>query len=343
MAQGIERRPDRADERGPLIPRQLVAMLAVELLPHQPGGSLGVDEQAVEVEEEPADCHAVSLPEWRFSASTWAGPSPTRFCSTRVGSARRRFSRPRVRRNPSCRPHGPQAPARSSVLRMGRRSRRTRCSSGRARGRRSSQTRASSTSSTCGARPARISTGRARRMARAARAARTLVRRARTPGPDGELEPLDLSLACRRSTRRPSRSVCSTAYRDPCARAGGRRGAAAQAARTRTSSRRTRSRPSFASTSARRRPRRTRTSGRSSRATCARWPRRARDAGLPAPLVMRSSGGVATLDEAAAHPAIVARLGPGCRSRRRSAARGARRASRTRSRSTWAGRRPTCA
>ena len=29
------------------------------------------------------------------------------------------------------------------------------------------------------------------------------------------------------------------------------------------------------------------------------------DAGLPAPLVMRSSGGVATLDEAAAHPALI--------------------------------------
>jgi N-methylhydantoinase A len=36
----------------------------------------------------------------------------------------------------------------------------------------------------------------------------------------------------------------------------------------------------------------------------------ARDAGLPEPLVMRSSGGVATLEEAAAHPAVILVSGP---------------------------------
>jgi hypothetical protein len=47
-----------------------VTVLAVELLPDKPARRLGVDEQAVEVEQEPSDCHAGSLPEWRFSAST---------------------------------------------------------------------------------------------------------------------------------------------------------------------------------------------------------------------------------------------------------------------------------
>ena len=43
----------------------------------------------------------------------------------------------------------------------------------------------------------------------------------------------------------------------------------------------------------------------------------AREAGLPEPLVMRSSGGVATLAEAAAHPAFALLSGPGRRRRRR--------------------------
>ena len=51
---------------------------------------------------------------------------------------------------------------------------------------------------------------------------------------------------------------------------------------------------------------------------------RCAEAGLPEPLVMRSSGGVAELEEAAAHPARRARLRPGCRSRR-GRARGATR------------------
>ena len=70
---------------------------------------------------------------------------------------------------------------------------------------------------------------------------------------------------------------------------------------------------------------------------------RCAEAGLPEPLVMRSSGGVATLAEAAAHPALRARsrARPRASSARRD--RAARRASRTRSRSTWAAPRPTSA
>ena len=80
MVEGIERRADRPDEGRPLVLRQLVAVLAVELLPDEPGRSLGVHEQAVEVEQEPLDCHAVSLPD-RFtprtgSVATWQeGPA----------------------------------------------------------------------------------------------------------------------------------------------------------------------------------------------------------------------------------------------------------------------------
>ena len=68
-----------------------------------------------------------------------------------------------------------------------------------------------------------------------------------------------------------------------------------------------------------------------------------RGAGLPEPLVMRSSGGVTTLEEAAAHAAVRAALGPGGGCRRRGAHRGARRLRRTRSPSTWAAPPPTSA
>ena len=67
------------------------------------------------------------------------------------------------------------------------------------------------------------------------------------------------------------------------------------------------------------------------------------DAGLPAPLVMRSSGGLATLEEAAAHAAFALALRARCRCRRRGAGSRRSQASRTRSRSTWAARRRTCA
>ena len=70
--------------------------------------------------------------------------------------------------------------------------------------------------------------------------------------------------------------------------------------------------------------------------------RAARDAGLPEPFVMRSSGGVATIDEAAAHPALILVSGPAAApSPQRGSPRW--RASRTRSPSTWAAPRPTSA
>ena len=64
--------------------------------------------------------------------------------------------------------------------------------------------------------------------------------------------------------------------------------------------------------------------------------------GLPEPLVMRSSGGVVTIDEAAAHPVVILVSGPaagviGAEQVARSPG------SETRSHSTWAARRPTCA
>ena len=62
----------------------------------------------------------------------------------------------------------------------------------------------------------------------------------------------------------------------------------------------------------------------------ARWPSRARDAGLPVPDVMQSSGGLATLDQARAHAALTVLSGPGRRRRGRGVGgarvRGARRA-----------------
>ena len=63
-------------------------------------------------------------------------------------------------------------------------------------------------------------------------------------------------------------------------------------------------------------------------------------AGLPEPLVMRSSGGVASLEEAAAHPAVALLSGPAAGTVG-AACLPAGPASRTRSRSTWAGPRPT--
>jgi hypothetical protein len=178
-----------------------------------------------------------------------------------------------------------------------------------------------------------------RATSRAAGAARALVRLcAGGWGPSGELAPLELD-SLPRSTRR-RRDLPPPRLPGHVARACGRSRGAPSAARRRTSSRRTRSLPSSASTSERRRRRSTRTSARSCRATCARL-RSAARRGLPEPLVMRSSGGVAELDEAAAHPAIAL-----VSVRRRARRRGARRdaaGTRTRSPSTWAGRRRMCA
>lgn len=50
----VERLAERTDVRDPFLEREVVAMLPVDLLPRAEGGSLGVDEEPVEVEEEPA-------------------------------------------------------------------------------------------------------------------------------------------------------------------------------------------------------------------------------------------------------------------------------------------------
>ena len=65
--------------------------------------------------------------------------------------------------------------------------------------------------------------------------------------------------------------------------------------------------------------------GRSARLPARARGRRCAAAGLPEPLVMRSSGGVASIAEAAAHPASILRLGSRRRCRRRRARRAARR------------------
>src|SRR4051812_37707691 len=82
MLVGIEVRPDRPDERRPALERELVPVLAVQLLVRAARRRLGVDQETVEVEQEPADRHGVSLPEWRSSASTSVARSPMPCCST---------------------------------------------------------------------------------------------------------------------------------------------------------------------------------------------------------------------------------------------------------------------
>ena len=117
-------------------------------------------------------------------------------------------------------------------------------------------------------------------------------------GPNGELEPLDLEHAAghRRRSGRGVPLCMRTAIRRTSVRLSRSSGADCRA---RTSSPRTRWRQSSASTSVRRRLRPTPTSARSWRAICDALADAAVAAGLPAPLVMRSSGGVATPDEAA--------------------------------------------
>src|SRR5205823_9114778 len=73
----VELCADRADESRPFVERELVTVVAVQLLVREARRSLCVDEETVEVEQEPADCHGVSLPEWAFSASTSGEPSRT--------------------------------------------------------------------------------------------------------------------------------------------------------------------------------------------------------------------------------------------------------------------------
>ena len=212
MADRIERRADRADERRPLIGRQLVAVLAVEPLPPAPGGSLGVDDQAVEVEEEGADRHAdAEYATWRSWASTSAAPSPTR-CSSRTDGSRTAKVPTAARQEESVlagRTRGRRAAGRAVRARDDGRDERA-ARAARARGRRSSGTPASSISSTCGARRARTSTGCApssrSRSCRSSAATACADGWARTASSSRSTS----TLPAGRSTRRRSPCACSS-------------------------------------------------------------------------------------------------------------------------------------
>ena len=127
-------------------------------------------------------------------------------------------------------------------------------------------------------------------------------------GPDGVLRPLDLeslpeidaeavAVCCLfRSETRSTKRPWPRSFEGDCPE--------------RASSPRTRSRRSSASTSAPRRLRSTPTSAHRWRAIWRRSRIAAPRTGLPEPLVMRSSGGVATIAEAAAHPAFALLSGP---------------------------------
>ena len=130
-------------------------------------------------------------------------------------------------------------------------------------------------------------------------------------GPDGVLEPLELdSLPRARRGRRGGRRLPALLVPRSLARARGGRGAAAPAARRARRRLARARRPSSASTSGPRRRRSTPTSGRRSRGYLEALAGACGEAGLPEPLVMRSSGGLATLAEAAAHPAVALVSGP---------------------------------
>ena len=214
---------------------------------------------------------------------------------------------------------------------------------GRAHGVRRRPT-ASSTCSTCGGRTARTSTGCARRIpAPLVPLERCHGVRERI-GPEGVVAPLEPRLAAgARAGGRGGRRVPAVRVPRRVARACGRRGAAPAAARTRTSSPRTRSRPSSASTSARRRRRSTRISARrSSRLSrAARGGVRAgRAAGAARDALVRRRRDARRGGRASGGRA---RLRAGRGRGRSGAGRPRWPASRTRSRSTWAARRPTSA
>ena len=129
-------------------------------------------------------------------------------------------------------------------------------------------------------------------------------------GPEGELAPLDLGSLPDLGDAEAIAVCLLFSFRDPRherAVADGAAAAASERARRRLARDRRRS---SASTSAPRQRRRTPTSARCSAATCTRSAARCEDAGLPEPLVMRSSGGVAPIDEAAAHPRGALLSGP---------------------------------
>ena len=161
-------------------------------------------------------------------------------------------------------------------------------------------------------------------------------------GPEGVVEPLAdgeparLAAALRESGAESVAICLLFSYLDPDPRAPARRAPAARASRTSTSPPRTRSCPASASTSAARRRRSTPTSRRCSAATWAGSSEAAADGGLPAPLVMQSSGGVAPAAEAARAGRLERPLRPGRAARSAPGCSPAPAATATRSASTWA-------
>ena len=243
------------------------------------------------------------MPTCARSGSTSAGPSRTRARRGRTDPRRKGANRAR-QQDAVVAPRPPSAPRTSTVSRTARRSRRTRSSSdavrGHARDERGLRARAPPPPTDPRAplppvRPPR------RRSSRSSAASEYAVARDRT-----ESSSRSTSTRSRRSTprRSPYRSCSRSATRSqsaasPTSSDGG--------TRPHTSCR-TRWRPSSASTSAPRRLRSTRTSAPFSRATSVHSGACA-GAGLPEPLVMRSSGGLATLEEGA-HAAFALLSGP---------------------------------
>ena len=156
----------------------------------------------------------------------------------------------------------------------------------------------------------------------AARAARALPRRrAAGLGPDGELEPLDLDSLPDVGDAEAVAVCLLFSFRDASHEQAVADGAAAPASR-RARRRVARGRARVPRVRARlddggRRVSRARRGALSARARRGGAARR----GLPEPLVMLSSGGVAPIDEAAAHPARLLVSGPAARRRRRRAPR----------------------
>ena len=198
---------------------------------------------------------------------------------------------------------------------MGRPSRRMPCSSGRAPGPRSSRRPGSSTCSTCGARTERTSTGCARSHPEPLVPLERCFGVDERIGADGRPPAARPRVAPRRSMRRPLRSACSSrsAIRVTRRRLPRSCGVGFPA---RKSSPRTRSRPSSGSTSGRRRPRSTRTSARAGGVSRARSRLAVAEAGLPEPLVMRSSGGRHVDRRSRGASGVRALSGPGGRSGR---------------------------
>ena len=245
-----------------------------------------------------------------FSESTSAEPSRRRAARRRPCRHRQGADRGAQEESVVGGRAGGRRPERSTDSRTARRWPRTRCSSARAPGPRSSAPPASSTSCTSAARRGRTSTGCADHNPEPLVAARALLRRrASGSGPDGVLEPLDLGSLP--AFEADAVAVCLLfAFRDPT-----HEQAVAEELRRRlphahvvashevSPEFREYERASTTAVDAYLGPRGGPLPGGARRRPAAR-------AGLPEPLVMRSSGGVATVAEAAAHPSWILVSGP---------------------------------